>query len=103
MPICVNDESNNMGSWNGESVNLEGIIIPKALLKIVSRSVAMEYRVLPIRIEGASLFLANETPMNLDVVMLGSMIPGMKVHLVIAKEGTIDEAISRNYTCPSGQ
>ncbi len=102
MPSCANEGDDDMGSWNGEHVNLDGLIMPKALLRVMPRSTAIDYRVIPIRMEGASIYIASEDPMSLDMAILEHMIPGMKIHLVLAREGTIDEAISRNYPCPGG-
>jgi hypothetical protein len=100
MTICGSEGDNDKGSWNGERVNLDGLILPEALLRVMPRSTALEYRIIPIRMEGASIFIASEDPMSLDVAILEHMIPEMKFILVLARKGSIDEAISRNYPYP---
>ncbi len=78
-------------------VNLEETKIPASILKAVPESVARQYTVLPVAIEGDSLLVVVPDPGSPEIIDNLHFILNRQISLAMAPEGEIVAAIERYY------
>lgn len=87
---------------NLEFVNLEGMDLTPALLRLLPSSAARMYGVVPIASAGNSLTVAVLDPYNPNLIEELSFVLGKDVHLALAPAKQIEAAIARYYSEESG-
>ena len=78
-------------------VDLRNIDIPKAVIELLPESVARENVVLPYSLEGSVLKIIISDPTRFDTIQKLTFILNKDIHLVLADEEQIREAINRHY------
>jgi type IV pilus assembly protein PilB len=81
-----------------ESVQLNGLILPQALIEKVPANVANSYRIIPVRMEDKTLVIATADPDNLAALDdLKFMLNVDQVRPALTSETAIDEALQQYY------
>lgn len=80
-----------------ESINLDSIEIPQAVVALVPESVARENIVVPLRMDGDSLVVAINDPMKFEVIDKLRFILNREVKCEVATNDAILTAINRHY------
>ena len=78
-------------------VDLDTIAIPPETVKLVPRTIAKKYEVVPVRTEGDTLYLAMDDPLNFIAVEAVKTATGRRVVPMIATNGGITRALASLY------
>jgi phosphomannomutase len=78
-------------------IDLNEVVIPSSILKLVPESVARENTILPMAEDDDALKLIVSDPLDLDTFEKLRFILNRKVEIALAPRGNILEAINRNY------
>ena len=79
------------------SVDLDGVEIDEAILKIIPADIARKYTILPVSKAGATVTLAMIDPTNVFAMDDVKFMTGYRVEPVVASEGQIKAAIDEHY------
>lgn len=79
------------------SVDLKGMEIDDAVIKIIPADIARKYTILPVNKAGATVTVAMIDPTNVFAMDDVKFMTGYKVEPVVASEGSIRLAIDRYY------
>ena len=80
-----------------DSINLDSIDIPQAVIALVPESVARENVVLPLRMDGDSIVVAINDPMKFEVIDKLRFILNREVKCEVATNDAILTSINRHY------
>ena len=80
-----------------ESVSLQGVTIPPAVLAMVPEAVARENLVIPLSQENGVLRIVVHDPSDFDTLQKLQFILNMAIQPVLAPKEQIAEAINRHY------
>lgn len=86
--------SNHLGA---EIVSVKGVEIPKAALAVVPANTARMYRCLPVSLEGNTLRVAFEDPLDPAKVDELGFVAKKDIQLVLANPADISAGIDQNY------
>ena len=79
------------------SVNLDEIVVPEELLRLIPKDVAVKHGIMPINKEGSSLIVAVSDPSNLYAMDDVKFLTGYSVEMVVAPESQLNKALDRYY------
>jgi type IV pilus assembly protein PilB len=79
------------------SVDLDGVEIDEAILKIIPSDIARKYTILPVSKAGATVTLAMLDPTNVFAMDDVKFMTGYRVEPVVAAEDQIKSAIDQYY------
>lgn len=94
---AVHLEDEDLEADFGRTVSDPVLNPPQAVLQLVPESVARENVVLPLRLEGETLFVAAADPNDISIADKLTFILNKKVRLVGYPRGQIQAAIHRHY------
>lgn len=93
-----NDVISAMAEYHGlQSINLEEVTVPAAVVELVPESVARENVILPLSSENGMLKVIMSDPMDLDTIQKLTFILNKDIQPVLAAREQIIEAINRYY------
>lgn len=88
--------------FNMELTDLSVVRPGEDLLKLVTRDLALRYKVFPMSLDGKQLDLAISDPLNVDAVDSLSKMLSVTITTYLASPKSIQDAIDENYTAPAG-
>ena len=80
-----------------EFIDLTGMAIPKEMARLVPRSIARKYNVVPVQTTGDTLSLAMADPLNFVATDAVKMVAKKKVVAMLATSEAITRAITDLY------
>ena len=83
--------------WALQSVNLQDVTIPPAIIEMISESVARENVVIPLSQENGVLRIVVHDPSDFDTIQKLVFILNKAIQPVLAPKEQIVEAINRHY------
>jgi type IV pilus assembly protein PilB len=93
-----NDVISAMAEHHGlQSINLDEVTVPAAVVELVPESVARENVILPLSSENGMLKVIMSDPMDLDTIQKLTFILNKDIQPVLAAREQIIEAINRYY------
>lgn len=93
-----NDVISAMAEHHGlQSINLDEVTVPAAVVELVPESVARENVILPLSSENGMLKVIMSDPMDLDTIQKLTFILNKDIQPVLASREQIIEAINRYY------
>ena len=76
-----------------EIVNLQNIIIPKALVKKIPLQLIEKYNIIPVGIKGDTLTIATSDPTDYEAIEQIQLLTDLKVEILLATTSEIKNAI----------
>jgi general secretion pathway protein E/type IV pilus assembly protein PilB len=83
-------------------VELDGLAVSKEVLALVPRTLAIRYRLVPVRLSERVLHVAISDPTNMDGVDSLAHMLGMPVEALVATSSSVFSAIDRLYGADGG-
>ncbi len=83
--------------YGREYVNLQGIVIPPAIIELVPESVARENAILPYQVDGETLRVVVSDPNDIETFDKLRFILNRQIEPVLAPREAIQEAVNRHY------
>lgn len=79
------------------SINLDAVEIPEEIISLVSPDIAIKHNIVPVKREGAKLYIATSDPTDLTVADAIRLQTGYSVEFILATESAIKKAVEKYY------
>jgi type IV pilus assembly protein PilB len=78
-------------------INISRLKVDKSVIKLISKDVAMKYKIMPISLMGDNLTLAMADPLNIFTIDSVKTLTGYTITPIIGRTKEIDQAIQKYY------